>query len=238
MINISKIFGVFEDFEQVVERVNPSHDLPIVDFSLKESGDGWKDQLWSHKSQTLRYILVKLVEKRLDRDDIFGGENPFTDEVIPPMENPPKTVVEGKHWEKASYIIRFSSGYTHLGIAGSIMEALKEKIPKCKLCLRQSGHGEPATIAMTEKLYNYATVVGAGFVKINSDKKEMIFYGRSRAFTVRYDSQVKYYLGMTGHEFVAKILRSELPKGWNIIVINNDVEASVTDGYETIPNPE
>jgi hypothetical protein len=175
---------------------------------------------------------------------IFGGKDPysgiFDDEkkIIPAMKNPPKTAVKGKSWEKASYIVRFSRSHTHLGIAGMIMEELQEKIPGCKPCLHQSGHGEPATIAKTDKFGDYATVVGAGFVKIDPDKKEVVLYGRSRAFTVKYDSQIKYHLGMTGHEFVAKILQSELPNGWNITVINNDAEASISDEREIMPNPE
>lgn len=234
MLSLKKVFGSFQNFEKVIERSNPCCDVPIVNLGKED----YKER------DVKRYVLVKLVEDQLESVQIFGGKDPyagiFDDEerIIPPMENPPKTAVKGKRWEKASYIVRFSRGYTHLGIAGTIMAELREKVPACTPCLHQSGHGEPATIAKTDKFNDYATVVGAGFAKIDPDKKTMVLYGRSRAFTVKYNSQVKYHLGITGHEFVAKMLQSELPKGWKVTIVNNDVEASISDEREIMPNPE
>ena len=234
MVDLSKIFEVFENFETVTERTNSKHDIPTT--NLDE--DIYKRIIRIEGGQTLRYILVKLVEERFKSHKIFGGANPFTDKQTPPMENPPKTAVIRKNWEKASYLVRFSNSNTHLGIAGSVMETLEEKVPTCKLCLHQSGHGEPAIIAKTDNIYDYATVIGAGFAHFNPDKNEILLYGRSRSFTVNYEFQVKYYLGMTGHEFVAKILQSELPEWRNIIIVNNDAESSVEKGCEYCPSPK
>lgn len=248
MLNFTEVFGAFENFKKVILRCNPRY-LSIVNFSPeKESDDIWKSELLG-KEQTLRYVLVQLIEERLGSFQIFGGKDPYAsfaallirgDDIKdePPMKNPPRNAVKGKGWEKASYIVRFSSDNTHLGIAGSIMEKLAEKVPNCTLCLEQSGHGEPAKIVKTTQFYDYATVVGAGFAKVDPEKKRLILYGRSRAFTINYKSQIVSYLGMTGHEFVALMLQSELPEGWSIDVINNDVEVSITDEREIIPSPE
>jgi hypothetical protein len=222
MIDLNKIFGTFEDYETVIERCNPSH-LSIANFSYdREPYEAWEKELFFGRNQYLRYILIKLVEKRLRRNQIFESQDP-------------KTAVIGKDWERASYIVRFSFEYTHLGIAGAAMKELTDKVSGVKLRLQQSGHGEPAIIAKIDKIYDYATVVGAGFVKIDTGEKQVTLFGRSRSFTVSYDHQIKYYLGMTSHEFVAKILKAELPKGWEAVTANNKLEVEITDEREVIP---
>jgi len=222
MVDLSATFGTFENFEKVIEIINPVHDLPIVLCTgLAESE--WRSGLF--KDGKFRYLLIKLTEERVL--------------VTPFKKSMPETAVVGKHWERASYLVRFSSG-THLAIAGFVMKELRKRVPGCKLGLYQSRHGEPAKIAETDKIVgDYATIVGGGFVKVDSEKKEIAIYGRSRAFTTRYEEQKKYQLGMTGHEFVKKMIQPDLPERWSIVVVNNDAEASIPmdGGYEIIPEP-
>jgi len=216
--NLNEIFGTFYNFETAIYRVDPSHNIPII-----RTSNGSNEELinfWESENNYFdrkRYVLVKLIEGK-------SSIRKF------------RELSDNRRWEKASYILRFSTHNTHLGIVGEIMEELQEKA-SCKLCLCQNNHANPVIIAKNNTYHDYATVEGAGFMDVNRKKKKLIIYERSRSFTISYDYQKKYYLGMTGHEFAAKILSVCMPENWKIIVVNNNTESRFIEGNEKIPNP-
>src|SRR3990167_8135163 len=93
--------GTFNGPKIVIERVNPLNNLSATNMQEVEFFNEFKLFI---EGKVFRYILVKLIYERLGKYEIFGGKKPFQK-----MENPPKTAVKGKDWERASYIVRSSS---------------------------------------------------------------------------------------------------------------------------------
>lgn len=221
MVDLNKIvgnFGVFAGYfggveeRRTCQRVNSSYGLPII--NRRYLGDGSFGQDKSDKNiaeliheasgfdiKQVRYILVKFVEE-------WGSE-----------------------YERASYLLRMSVGQTHVGIVGMVMDELREKNLGLVPTLDQSAHHEPTRIANAEEgaKAHYAHIEGSGFIAVDIEEKTVIIYGTSPAFFVQYKRQVNEFLGMTGHEFVAKILEAHLPEDWECIAVNNHSQPTLSD---------
>lgn len=217
-LDLNRIFPVFKSSLMTIERISPlCRFLPIIGLyhqsdnpgNAGKSEDNWNEEIKritkEGEVEQFRYALVELEE--------------FKDE---PTDK----------YKKCSYVVRMSSGCSHLGIAGVVSRELAKTIVGCTPFFYQTRHEDPATIANIVRNFkdgrtyetSYAKVIGAGFVTISGKDKKIFLYGRSRAFSVNYDNQKKYELGMTCHEFMAEIFKHKL-HGWEIMMKNNLIEA-------------
>jgi hypothetical protein len=201
-IDLNKIFGDFEHSRGVVRRVNPPNDLPILDLT----GTGKREEKFEN-------IAVKISRTG------FSTSNPQIKQVRYLLV---KICDSYNLIQRASYLLRTSTGSTHLGIAGKVMRELEEYDPKYKGRIHQSSHHEPVSIAP------YVQIEGSGFIAINMDAKISIVYGKSPAFYVKYAVQKEFLLGMTCHEFVSEILKAHLAE-WKVVVVNNHAEPLLKD---------
>jgi hypothetical protein len=212
-MNLNEIFSSFTKSRKTIKRINPVNDLPIIAL-MHRTGQfsrcgqevlDWTKYFEGRPSQTahFRYLLIKLSENKS-----LGGSE-----------------------EEASYLLRITARgeLSHFGIAGAASRELVNNVPNCFVAFHQSHHIEPAIIAgVNDDDGNprpYAVIEGGGFLEVDTVKKTVVAYGRSKTFPVPYDAQRDYYLGMTSHEFAVKIMENSL-SGWSYSVVHNDMEAS------------
>ena len=119
------------------------------------------------------------------------------------------------------YLLRFTtpSGVSHLGIVGSFVHELHDTLGDYlkfgDIKLHQTHHHEPLCAAATKDFY--LQVQGGGFFEINSMKKKIRFFGRSKMFETilpdakefaaeEFDSKKAFHL------FAGRIMDSYLVK--------------------------
>lgn len=226
-IDFSVIFPTFRNSEGTIRRKSPANTgMEII---------GAYDQC-DEPPEDAQKIFLRVLERAVKNSNIFRYILIQIDEGL--VQN------FSDDNKELSYIIRISSSLSHLGIAGVASREISVKMPGAFPFFYQTRHEDPATIANAVKYFDdgrshfstYAQVIGAGFVKLS--RKEIIFYGKSRAFMMEYDTQINYQLGMTCHEFCQKIFEVALSEtdlfDYKINSINNELEAKGID----LPEPE
>ena len=132
-LDLNKIFPVFRSSLMTIERISPLNNfIPVVGLyhqsddpgDARRSEQNYKEEIKEITKkgsiEQARYILVELTE-------FDGGAL--------------------NKYKKCSYVVRFSSGNSHLGIAGITSRELSKSIVGCIPFFYQTRHEDPATIA-------------------------------------------------------------------------------------------